>query len=109
MPVEHNRKMLDSYPGDPAGFERWMELDVDEGGIGPAPIELLKRVSVQWRCPAEPEKSNLATGPNFGVHYYPHDGPTIAGEHFRRRLPSARDSFGWSGIRGHPSGVLCQP
>jgi hypothetical protein len=35
MPVEHNRKMLDSYPGDPAGFERWMELDVDEGGFGP--------------------------------------------------------------------------
>ena len=35
MPVEHNRKMLDSYPGDPVGFERWLELDVDEGGFGP--------------------------------------------------------------------------
>ena len=35
MPVEHNRKRLDSYPGDPAGFERWLELDVDEGGFGP--------------------------------------------------------------------------
>jgi hypothetical protein len=35
MPVEHNQKMLDVYPSDPAGFERWMELDGDEGGFGP--------------------------------------------------------------------------
>ncbi len=35
MPVEHNNKQLDSSSGDPAGFERWMELDVDEGGFGP--------------------------------------------------------------------------
>jgi hypothetical protein len=35
MPVEHNAQMQDSYPGDPPGFERWMELDVDEGGWGP--------------------------------------------------------------------------
>jgi len=35
MPAEHNGKQQDRYPGDPAGFERWMELDVDEGGFGP--------------------------------------------------------------------------
>ena len=35
MPSEHSGKQLDQYPGDPAGFERWMELDVDEGGFGP--------------------------------------------------------------------------
>jgi hypothetical protein len=35
MPVEHSGKQLDHYEGDPAGFERWMELDVDEGGFGP--------------------------------------------------------------------------
>jgi hypothetical protein len=35
MPVEHNFQMQDCYPGDPAKFERWMELDVDEGGWGP--------------------------------------------------------------------------
>lgn len=35
MPVEHNPKQEDHYPGDPEGFQRWMELDVDEGGFGP--------------------------------------------------------------------------
>ncbi len=24
-------------------------------------------------CSAEPEKSNLATGPNYGVHFYPQE------------------------------------
>jgi hypothetical protein len=37
MPVEHDPPTheLDCYSGDPPGFERWMELDVDEGGWGP--------------------------------------------------------------------------
>lgn len=35
MPVEKNGQKWDVYPGSPAGFERWMELDVDEGGFGP--------------------------------------------------------------------------
>ena len=35
MPVEHNMRKEDHYPGDPEGFQRWMELDVDEGGFGP--------------------------------------------------------------------------
>lgn len=35
MPAEHNGKKEDCYPGDPPGFGRWMELDVDEGGFGP--------------------------------------------------------------------------
>jgi hypothetical protein len=37
MPVEHSggsgNPINDVYSGDPAGFERWMELDVDEGGL----------------------------------------------------------------------------
>jgi len=33
MPWEHPN--TDVYPGDPAGYERFMELDVDEGGFGP--------------------------------------------------------------------------
>jgi hypothetical protein len=32
MPQEHNLKRDDHMPGDPPGYERWMELDVDEGG-----------------------------------------------------------------------------
>lgn len=35
MPAEHNAQRDDRYAGDPPGFERWMELDVDEGGFGP--------------------------------------------------------------------------
>lgn len=35
MPREHCWSKEDHYPGDPEGFERWMELDVDEGGFGP--------------------------------------------------------------------------
>ena len=34
MPAEHDGKR-DQYEGDPKGFERFMELDVDEGGFGP--------------------------------------------------------------------------
>lgn len=37
MPQEHSggsgNPIHDIYPGDPAGYERWMELDVDEGGL----------------------------------------------------------------------------
>ena len=36
MPAEHDGKH-DQYEGDPKGFERFMELDVDEGGFGPRP------------------------------------------------------------------------
>ncbi len=35
MPVEHNGKQADHYPGDPEGYVRYMELDVDEGSFGP--------------------------------------------------------------------------
>ncbi len=35
MPIEHNPRMEDVYEGDPKGFERWFELDIDEGGFGP--------------------------------------------------------------------------
>lgn len=35
MPIEKNGEKWDIYPGSPEGFERWMELDVDEGGFGP--------------------------------------------------------------------------
>ncbi len=42
MPVEHNggngQPIGDVYPGDPSGYERWMELDVDEGGFGPGSL-----------------------------------------------------------------------
>jgi hypothetical protein len=33
MPQEHNVHQADHAPGDPPRFERWLELDVDEGGF----------------------------------------------------------------------------
>jgi len=35
MPAEHNGKREDHYAGDPPGYERWMEFDIDEGSWGP--------------------------------------------------------------------------
>ena len=35
MPAEHSGKQEDHYEGDPPGYERWMEFDIDEGGFGP--------------------------------------------------------------------------
>jgi hypothetical protein len=35
MPAEHNGAQLDRYAGDPPGYERWMEFDIDEAGFGP--------------------------------------------------------------------------
>ncbi|MBM3477135.1 MAG: hypothetical protein FJX75_28030 [Armatimonadetes bacterium] len=35
MPAEHNARQEDHYEGDPPGYERFMELDIDEGGFGP--------------------------------------------------------------------------
>ncbi len=35
MPIEHNQRMEDVYPPDPKSFQRWFELDIDEGGFGP--------------------------------------------------------------------------
>ncbi|MDH7503041.1 MAG: hypothetical protein QHJ82_10085 [Verrucomicrobiota bacterium] len=35
MPSEHNAAHQDHYADDLPGYQRWMELDVDEGGFGP--------------------------------------------------------------------------
>jgi len=34
MPQEHNTIQLDHQPGDPTGYERWMEFDINENGHG---------------------------------------------------------------------------
>jgi hypothetical protein len=34
LPVEHNARQDDRLPGDPPKFERWLEIDIDEGGFG---------------------------------------------------------------------------
>jgi hypothetical protein len=45
MPIEHNLRQEDHYPMDPPGFERWFELDVDEGGFGPG----LHGTAISWQ------------------------------------------------------------
>lgn len=34
MPQEHNSSQSDHQAGDPSHYERWMEIDVNEGGLG---------------------------------------------------------------------------
>ena len=48
MPWEHNGRQEDHYAGDPKGFERFMELDVDEGGFGPGLTGTVHSWSAVW-------------------------------------------------------------
>src|ERR1039458_10223102 len=47
------------------GFQSHLGL---EGACIPFPFSFAHSSAV-LSCPAEPEKSNLATGPNYGVHF----------------------------------------
>src|ERR1039457_1629448 len=49
------------------GFQSHLGL---EGAHIPFPFSFAHSSAV-LSCPAEPEKSNLATGPNYGVHFSP--------------------------------------
>src|ERR1035437_2416450 len=48
------------------GFQSYFGL---EGACIPFPFSFTHSSAV-FSCPAEPEKSNLASGPNFGVHFF---------------------------------------
>ena len=79
MPIEHNLRMEDVYPPDPKSFERWFELDIDEGGFGPGS----HHTAISWsgiypnyqkiQNPNPTSKEPLdRTQPNvFGVSYDP--------------------------------------
>ncbi len=81
MPIEHNLRMEDVYEGDPKRFERWFELDIDEGGFGPGG----HHTAISWtgihpnyqkiQNPNPTSKVPLdRTQPNvFGVSYSPED------------------------------------
>lgn len=78
MPAEHDGKR-DHYEGDPPGFERFMELDVDEGGFGPGltgTVHSTEGVWPKWKHVQNP--NNVARGPldrsqqhTFGASYDP--------------------------------------
>ena len=38
LPAEHDIAKSDHFAGDPAGFERWTEIDVSESGFGPGSL-----------------------------------------------------------------------
>lgn len=81
LPIEHNLRMEDVYEGDPKSFERWFELDIDEGGFGPGG----HHTAISWtgihpnyqkiQNPNPTSKVPLdRTQPNvFGVSYSPDD------------------------------------
>lgn len=79
MPVEHNLRHDDVYAPDPKGFERWFELDIDEGGFGPGGHHTALSWSGKWpnyqkiQNPNPTSKVPLdRTKPNvFGVSYSP--------------------------------------
>lgn len=79
MPIEHNPRMEDVYPPDPKSFERWFELDIDEGGFGPGGHHTAIAWSGIWpnykkiQNPNPTSKVPLdRTRPNvFGVSYSP--------------------------------------
>jgi hypothetical protein len=79
LPIEHNPRMEDVYEGDPKSFERWFELDIDEGGFGPGGHHTAISWSGIWpnykkiQNPNPTSKVPLdRTQPNvFGVSYSP--------------------------------------
>ncbi len=60
MPIEHNAQMQDCYAGNPPGFERWMELDVDEGGWGSGLLGTVHSWSGIW-----PNYTNISNPNNL--------------------------------------------
>jgi len=79
MPIEHNFRLDDVYDPDPIGFERWFELDIDEGGFGPGGHHTAISWTGKWpdykkiQNPKPTSKESLdRTQPNvFGVSYDP--------------------------------------
>lgn len=78
MPAEHDGKR-DHYEGDPPGYERFMELDVDEGGFGPGltgTVHSTEGVWPKWKHIQNP--NNVSRVPldrsrkhTFGASYDP--------------------------------------
>src|ERR1022692_4511563 len=56
-----------------------------EGARIPFPFSFAHSSAV-LSCPAEPEKTNLATGPNYGVHFWPDSMKTVKSDVSLARL-----------------------
>jgi hypothetical protein len=60
MPIEHNQRQEDSYQPDEAGYERWLEIDVDEAGSTPGPMATAISWFGKW-----PNYHRLRSNPNL--------------------------------------------
>jgi hypothetical protein len=60
MPIEHNQRQEDSYPPEAGGFERWLEIDVDESGFSPGPMGTAIAWSGIW-----PNYKRVRSNPNL--------------------------------------------
>ncbi|WP_146101339.1 hypothetical protein [Bradyrhizobium sp. AC87j1] len=60
MPIEHNSRREDSYPPDEPGFERWLEIDIDEGGFAPGPMATAIHWHGKW-----PNYNKIRSSPNL--------------------------------------------
>lgn len=60
LPVEHNVRQEDVYEGDPPKFERWLEIDVDEGGYANGAMGTALSWSGKW-----PNYNRLRSTPNL--------------------------------------------
>jgi hypothetical protein len=49
MPQEHNASQSDRQAGDPPHYERWMEVDVNEGGLGTNLGGAYRGAVIDWR------------------------------------------------------------
>src|SRR5208283_4316554 len=73
LPLRHLDRMHLVFPCDLSNrFDAHQGFQPDlglEGTCIPLPF-CFAHSSAVLSCPAEPEKPNLAAGPNFGVHFY---------------------------------------
>ena len=79
MPIEHDLRQSDHEPDDPPKFERWLELDVDEGGFHTGPHGVAISWSGIWPNYERRISANDSDGPildrthshRFGLSYDP--------------------------------------
>jgi hypothetical protein len=79
MPQEHNDKQSDHLSTDPAGYERWMEVDCDEGGFYAGSLNSLinwqgiypNYTNTTWNDEGKLPALDRTTEHVFGVSYDP--------------------------------------
>lgn len=102
MPIEHDGAHRDQDPNGPQGSERWVEIDVDEGGFGRG----THGVAIEWS----------GSWPNYAPTISPHgtSGEVLDRSRFHRYGfsydPVDHLAIWWiDGKRGHQSSINWMP